>query len=452
MINDFGNPDALSKAIELIRSKLGASPNVRTQAETEAGFHPNLLTRGGRLRNGQSIPVIQKYLIGATAYLRQPVNYYDIFGAARCVLMTQLLGEVLQIGNVKTRGADDRLNRLVPITDSDSYESTLLELVAGSRYAIEPTVDQVEFIPERKDKKTADFVVKRGIIESFVECKKVARVKQISATTRAIVRERLNPVLSHYRKSGVSAMFEIDFTSDPAGISESELLSGCRAAFEEKTGIVTPGFTVTAKPLHRFEHDGPILYPSPKFWSERYGFRVRSEWFGVVQAIEAQPVHLRNVPMYLKGGVSTWILAVAWDTAIKWKITAPQVVAKYRRFAFDNVFGAVKQINNAGKDSTAHIWLETDYSIGRRKDVMLDLFARLNQKKDHFIGWIVLNETLLDVSPLGRFDLIEHAHLIKGPTAVGDEPIVSGLFGTVDKSAPKAEFGIGADLPDVDEE
>jgi hypothetical protein len=63
----------------------------------------------------------------------------------------------------------------------------------------------------------------------------------------------------------------------------------------------------------------------------------------------------------------------------------------------------------------------------------------------------VLNETLLDGSPRGLFDLIEHAHLIRGITALGEDPIVSGMFGKTDQSDPYAEFGVGAELPDIDE-
>ncbi len=43
---------------------------------------------------------------------------------------------------------------------------------------------------------------------------------------------------------------------------------------------------------------------------------------------------------------------------MKWKISSLDVVAKYRRFAFDGVFDTIKQINNAGKDSTVHVWVE----------------------------------------------------------------------------------------------
>jgi hypothetical protein len=450
MTADFGDPEAVRKAIGAIQLKLNVSPAAQLQAEVDAGLHPNLLTSQGGLVNGAPISVIEKYLLGATSFLRQPINYYDIFGAARSVLMTQLLGEALDIIDArKIGGAEGRLKRLIPIVNPDAYESTLLELIAGTRYASQLTDSQVDFIPERPEK-TPDFIVKRGDAESFVECKKVARIRQISATTRALMRSRFNSVISHFRQKGISALFEVDFTSDPVAISEEELLSACSAAFDENTAIISAGFTVTANVLPRFMHDGPILYPSPRFSWLRYNYRVRSEWFGVVNALEGTPARLSTVPKELRGGISTWLLSVEWDTAVKWKISSPDVVGKYRRFAFDGVFDAIKQINNSGKDSTVHVWVESDYFVGRRREVMLDLFNRLNQKDDQSVGWIVLNETLLDVSPLGRFDLIEHAHPIQGPTATSKEPIVSGIFGGNSETRPNAEFGTGTELPDID--
>ena len=62
------------------------------------------------------------------------------------------------------------------------------------------------------------------------------------------------------------------------------------------------------------------------------------------------------------------------------------------------------------------------------------------------------NETLLDVSPKGRFDLIEHAHMIQGPSATGPRPLVSGVFGLPSTTPTTGEFGVGEDLPDIDED
>ena len=62
----------------------------------------------------------------------------------------------------------------------------------------------------------------------------------------------------------------------------------------------------------------------------------------------------------------------------------------------------------------------------------------------------MINETLFDVSPKGYFDFIEHAHMIRGPKAVGPRPLISGVFAP-DPTSATAEFGVGRQLPDIDE-
>jgi hypothetical protein len=96
--------------------------------------------------------------------------------------------------------------------------------------------------------------------------------------------------------------------------------------------------------------------------------------------------------------------------------------------------------------------LETDYFIKGRQEVLLDFFRRLSANTRKTVGWIVINETLLDVSPKGRFDLMEHAHMIRGPTATASHPLVSGVFAQCDSSLTPGEFGVGNELPDIDED
>jgi hypothetical protein len=95
---------------------------------------------------------------------------------------------------------------------------------------------------------------------------------------------------------------------------------------------------------------------------------------------------------------------------------------------------------------------KTDHFIGGRREVLLNFFRCLSAKKQYNVGWIVFNETLLDVSPKGRFDLIEHAHMIQGPTATEPHPLVSGVFGNAVSMSTTGEFGVGHQLPDIDED
>ena len=55
-------------------------------------------------------------------------------------------------------------------------------------------------------------------------------------------------------------------------------------------------------------------------------------------------------------------------------------------------------------------------------------------------------------SPQGRFDLIEHAHIIRGPGAILPRPMVSAVFTQPDEQTRNlAEFGIGHEIPDIDD-
>jgi hypothetical protein len=444
----------VEKAIKGLRSKLQCAPNTQLQEQFDAGLQPNLLAYQKRPAGGILLPVLDKYLVGATSYLNQPSNYYDIFGAGRCVIIVQLLDaalEALQARQIK--GLKARVERLVRVVDPDEFDSTAFELITAARYALVSDADRIELIEEQPPKRTPDILLTRGGVDSFVECKKMIRVRDFSVATRNTVRELLNGIISSFRRLGTSVLVEVAFNCDPKCASQSGLFEACQTALNDRTTIVTSQFTIKAKRLPKFKSKDYTLYPSPRFSWIRYGHRIRGEWFGIVHQLIGKRVRRANLPKHLQGGVSTWLDTIEWDAAIKWKITAEDIVGKYRRFPFSGLFDdALEQINNSGSDSTVHVWLETDYFIGGRREVLLDFFRRLSAKKQHTVGWIVINETLLDVSPKGRFDLIEHAHMIQGPTATAAHPLVSGIFGLPSPVRTIGEFGVGHELPDIDED
>lgn len=443
----------VERAIDGLRSKLKCTVHARLQDEFDAGLHPNLLAYQKRQSGGSRVPVLEKYLVGATSYLHQPSNYYDIFGAGRCVILVQLLDSALDVLQQKQcKGLPPRIARLVRVVDPDEFDSTAFELITAARYALVSAVERVGFIDERPPKRTPDFVMTRGGVDSFVECKKVVRVRDFSVATRKTVRELLNGVISSFLRKGDSVLAEVSFHCDPKSVSESSLFEVCQAALNDHTTIITSQFTVKAKHLPKFDSKGCTLYPSAHFLWARYGHRVRSEWFGIVHNLVGKRFKRVNLPEHLRGGMSTWLKSVEWDAAIKWKINAEDIVGKYQRFPFSGLFDdGLEQINNAGPDSTVHVWLETDYFIGGRRDVLLDFFRRLSAKTQRNVGWVVFNETLLDISPKGRFDLIEYAHMIQGPTATTPHPLVSGVFGLPSPMRTIGEFGVGHELPDIDE-
>ena len=444
----------VEKAINGLRSKLQCPPDTQLQEQFDAGLHPNLLAyEKHRQAGGTPLTALEKHLVGATSYLHQPSNYYEIFGAGRCVIIVQLIDEALEVLLAKQiKGLPKRVERLLRIVAPDEFDSVAFELITAARYALVAGVDCVEFIDEQPPTRTPDILLTRGGVESFVECKKVVRVRDFSVDTRMRVRELLNEVISSFRRQEISVLAEVNFHCDPECVNPSTLFQACEAALNERVPIINSQFTVSATRLPEFKSKDYTLYPSPRFSWIRYGHRIRGEWFGIVHQIIGIPARRANLPNYLQGGVSTWLDSVEWDAAIKWKITADKVVGRYRRFAFDGLFAAIEQINNAGLDSTVHLWLETDHFIGGRRAVLLDFFRRLSAKQQKTVGWIVINETLLDVSPKGRFDLIEHAHMIQGPTATSAEPLVSGVFGLPIPEQTSGEFGVGHELSDIDED
>jgi hypothetical protein len=443
----------VEKAINGIRSKLQRAANKSLQDEFDAGLHPNFLSYQKTKGIGDVLPVLDKYLIGATSYLHQPSNYYDIFGACRCIIIVQVLDEALEVLKAKrVKGLATRIERLVRAVAPDSFDSVAFELITAARYAVLSEVDHIEFIEEHPPRRTPDIMFSVGGVDAFVECKKVARVKDFSVATRSTVRGLLNGVISSFRRRGVSVLTELVFNCDPKSVSQSDLLDACQAALHDHTALITPQFTIKATRLPKYESKDYALYPSPRFSWMRYHHRIRSEWFGIVHQLVGKYVRRANLPKHLKGGVTTWLDTIEWDAAIKWKIGVEDVTAKYRRFGFDGLFQAIEQINSAGLNSSVHLWLETDHFIGERRAALLDFFARLSTNVRHTIGWIVINETLLDISPKGRFDLIEHAHIIQGPTATTAEPLVSGVLASTSPSPTTGEFGVGNKLPDIDED
>ena len=129
------------------------------------------------------------------------------------------------------------------------------------------------------------------------------------------------------------------------------------------------------------------------------------------------------------------------------------VAAKYRRFAFDGVFKALEQLKDSGPNSTVHLWLESEYSIGGRRATLADLLGRIGAKARDIFGLIVINETAFRHFAQGplRHDR-EHAHFIRGPSATTKEPRVYSVFTPDETRDDGAEFGVGKELPDIDAE
>jgi hypothetical protein len=438
------------RSIAGLRSSLGQNADEELQSAFEAGMHPELLSYEKIQASGVSLPILEKYLIGASTYLHQPCNYYDIFRVCRCVYMVQFLNAAIAVLTAKhIDGLEKRLKRLMRETTHDRFDAVAFEIITAARYAEHPENSHTEFL-EESNKKTPDFLVRYCKADSFVECKKVDRTQNYTLLVRDSVRDSLNAAISEFRSAGIPLLAEVTFNCDPREVSKRQISDAVWAACDSRTPIIEAAFTVVASPLPKYDSETYKLYPSPDFLWHRYRFRMRSEWFGIVHQLFGSFARLADLPSNLRGGRSSWLNSVDWDAGIRWKISSEEVVAKYRRFAFDGIFNGLNQIHDRGINSCVHLWLETDYYVGNRKITFLDLFNRLVSNEKDIFGWLMINETLFDVSPKGHFDLIEHAHMIRGPKAVGSHAPVTGVFAP-DQGSPTAEFGIGGELPDIDD-
>jgi hypothetical protein len=144
----------VEKAINGLRAKLQRSPNPSLQEEFNAGLHPNFLAYRKTKAGETSIPILDKYLVGASSFLHQPSNYYDIFGACRCVILVQLLDSALHtLTRKKVKHLTQRCERLVRAVDFDTFDSVAFELITAGRYAKSRGVSGLEFIDEQPRKK-----------------------------------------------------------------------------------------------------------------------------------------------------------------------------------------------------------------------------------------------------------------------------------------------------------
>jgi hypothetical protein len=432
---------------------LGCRPARDLQLEYEAGLHPTLLSYDKVELSQVDLPVLVRYFVGATSYLHQPANYYNIFGTCRCVTIVQFLNSAVdELIRKEARGLSERLQRLRQATRRDAFDAVAFELITAAEYARRRGVEEIEFLAEDLEAMTPDFAARGSGPDVFVECKKIDRTQQFAMTVRNAARDRLNPVLGSFRSDEVSVLIDVTFHQHPTDIEGANLLEACRASLSQQTAIIERGFTVLVTRLPRYESDNIILHPSPEFWWKRYGYKTRSEWIGVVSQVFGQPAYRSDLSSALQSGMSSWLNDISWDSAAKWKTSSEDILKKYRRFAFDGIFRGLEQLESVRADTALHVWLESDYYTGVRAEVMKDLFERLAMGQRHRFSWLVINETLFDVSPKGRFDFIEHAHAISGPTSYGRDPRVFTVFVGPNVVEERGEFGVGVELPDIDAE
>jgi len=419
--------------------------DLRVHVEEYArGEHPGVLAYE-RTGTPSPFPVLVRYLLGAFMYVKQPVQFYDIFESNRALFIIQTLdAAILALRAVKAKGLDDRLERLKKAKTFDEFDSILFELAVARRYSEAEGVTDLEFIPENPGKKTPDLRMLLYGHETFAEAKKLARLPEHAVKTEAAVKALVGPALDTLKEEDISASLDVVFNVEPGEIDpeifrQTALLAVARGSKRHKDQ-----FKVAARILPALRNPLPTLqlYPSPGFFHDRYDFRLYSGWFGIVPRLEGK----YSAPW---GGASTWLAAIKWDAAVKWRFGPEAMIDRYRRFAFKTPADGIAQIAGVGINSTLHILIESTYFMAGRTDTLHAFAKHLEEKKAADVGWIVINELLFDVSPKGRNDLAENSHFIKGTSGVASAPVVSTVF-TEGALLPTNPFGVGHALPDID--
>lgn len=442
-------PD-LELAISGVCSKLELKIDNQLQQDYQNGKHPDLLSYEKVEKSSITIPTIQKYLIGAQTILNQPCQFYDIYRACRHYFFIKILNDALAINIKEVSNYEERFDKLLKETAYDPFDAIFYELVVSGAYAKSSGCKNISFI-ESKSKTAPEFEFHHRKKQYFVECKKFNRDSDIASQIRRDVRKKARPTLYSFKNINKSVVIEVAFHKDPNCISSTLISEICHESFKKKTTIVDQSLTALVKPLPHQKLKDYVLYPSPQYYWQRYGYRNQGEWFGLTSLIEAKYGYftsIENQPVPLS---STWLDESNFECVFKWKITDEKILWKYKKIGYNLLFKGLNQLQSHGDNSILHAWFERDGFAGHRQNELLDFYLRLKKSMRDIFSWIVFNETIMDISVGGVFDFIEHAHPISGPSATGLEPVRTSVFLKDQNFVVKdGEFGVGHDLPDID--
>ena len=443
-------PD-LKNAISGVCSKLGIKIDSELQQEYQNGLHPKLLSYKKVEKSSIKIPTIQKYLIGAQTILNQPCQFYDINRACRCFFFIQILNSAIETNIQNVTNYEERLDKLLNETDHDPFDAILYEIAVSAEYSISSGVQNVRFL-DSKSKTAPEFEFSYNNKKIYVECKKFNRNSDIASIVRNEVRSKAQLTLHAFKKMNQSALLEVAFHKDPKEVPEQLIFEICHEALKKRTIINHEFLSVLAKPLPSQKLQDYTLFPSPMYFWDRYKYRNHGEWFGLTTLIEAKFGDMADLPENTIPLASTWLDHANFECIMKWKITDEDILWRYRKLGYKLLFKGLEQLQSHGVNSILHAWYERDGFAGHRQNELLDFFSRIDKSKKDIFSWIIFNETILDTSIKGVFDLIEHAHPISGFTANSCVPIVSSVFtGSEGAVAEDGAFGSGALLPDIDE-
>lgn len=443
-------PD-LQAAMMGLCEKLKIEIDSNLQHEYQSGKHPDLLSYEKVDTSPINLPTIQKYLIGAQTILNQPCQFYDIGRACRHFFFVQILNKSVDSVIKKVSNHEERLDALLKETTFDPFESVLYELAVAAQYANTTGVTNVRFLSS-SSKKTPEFEFLFNNKKVFVECKKFDRDTNIASKMRNEVRKKAQLTLHSFFNLNQSAIIEASFHKDPENISDTLIRDICIEALKKRKTIVDKSLTVKVILLPPQRLKNYQLFPSPEYFWKRYKYRNHGEWFGITNILKARFAQFTNATNDGTMLPSSWLDETDFECVFKWKITDQEIVWRYKRLGYNRLFKGLEQLQSYGNNSVLHAWYERDGFAGHRRDELLHFFNKIKSNSRDVFSWIIFNETILDTSVKGVFDLIEHAHPICGPTAQYMEPVVTNVFiNENDCTNRNSKFGVGAELPDIDE-
>lgn len=413
------------------------------------GLAPQILNYDKFQIGKNTIPAIQRYLIGYESYIKYnekpPLQYYDIARACRHTLSMQLLHS--KISDItKIKNYQDRINKLNLALTFDEFESILFELLVGAKYSALRGVKHIEFIPESQSKQPDILVVTDRDIH--VECKRMNRLSDESVEIRNCVRTLNNCFAKSPGGMNHSALLSVNFHIDPRKINLSDWIMGCQTALANKF-VETSHFTLIVEPLKSRYFKEMRLFPSPQFYELEYDYREGEPWHGITQAAELHFDYLSELHSDMKAA-STLLGAIKSEVVLKWKLSDEETIKAYTKLNFGLVFKGLKQLEDY-KNTILHFAYERDKAAGHRQDSLMNLFNRMKKYNKDKFSWIIFNELQFSVSHLGRNDLVEHAHPISGPGRFSKEPLVTNIFTEGDYfNDGLAEFGVGHEVEDID--
>lgn len=438
---DLSDKGMLAAAVGRLASTLGIMQDPDIRSAYLRGECPTLLSYEKLERSTLQLPVINRYILGVESYLAQPSlkNFYDIFRVGRIVPLTVALDRAIQIlVERKVGGAQERFGKLIRETSFDAFEAILYEIAVAAKYASLDDATSTRFLEEGATKQP-DIESIIGGRKYYVECKKPDRRNDASIAMRNAIAPKFQRTFRMLSKSGVSAIVEASFTSDPAIVDDVVLKDMVFESLESGTPILSPWGTIRTSPIAPRRLKDYALFPSPGYFSEHFGYDPDGEWQGLIPCVEG------------KWAAPSWLDDVRWESAVKWKISNDELLWKVKKLGYKLIFDGFDQLNQAGDNTVLHYWFERDRAVGHRKKELMHFFETLRERDKDRFGWLIFNEVSPSLSVLGRFDFIEHAHILSGPARKEAEPHVTNVFVSDESTADGlGEFGVGHILPPID--